>query len=133
MKIELFQICSQVWIECTIVGKFVQLLNYCNFKIKMTTGQSFLKLLLTNHYGFGMFFFGFPNGNNDINVLNWLPLVTNLFQGLVVDMEFVVNGKTYPSYYLLVNDLPWMENICSNNSWMLRTRRTTRIEVKGKV
>jgi len=61
-------------------------------------------------------FFGLPNGNNDINVLDWLPLVTNLFQGLVVDMEFVGNGKTYPNYYIFVNDLPSMENICSNNS-----------------
>jgi hypothetical protein len=45
-----------------------------------------------------------------------LPLVTNLFQGLVVDMEFDVNGTTYPNYYRFVNDLPSMENICSNNS-----------------
>jgi hypothetical protein len=60
MKIEVFQICSQVWIECTIVGKIVQLLSNCNFKIKMTIGQSFLKLLLTNHYGFGMSFLAFP-------------------------------------------------------------------------
>jgi hypothetical protein len=56
MKIEVFQICSQGWIECTIVGKIVQLLGNGNFKIKMAIGQSFLKLLLNNHYGFGMSF-----------------------------------------------------------------------------
>ncbi len=48
-------------------------------------------------------FFGLPNGNNDINVLDRSPLVANLLQGLVVDMEFIVNGKTYPNYYRLVN------------------------------
>jgi hypothetical protein len=102
MRIEVLQICLQVWIECIIIGKFVQLLGNGIFKIKMVIGQSFLKLLLTNHYGFGMFFW-LPNSNNDINVLDQSPLVANLFQGLVVDMEFIVNGKTHPNYYGLVN------------------------------
>jgi hypothetical protein len=46
-------------------------------------------------------FFNLPNNNNDINVLNRSPLITNLLQGPAQDMDFVVNGNPYPKYYLL--------------------------------
>jgi hypothetical protein len=92
------------------------LLGNGNFKIKNGNRSIILEAIVDQPLWIWHVFFGLPNGNNDINALDWLPLVTNLFRGLVVDMEFVSNGKTYPNYYLFVNDLPSMENICSNNS-----------------
>jgi hypothetical protein len=44
MKFGGSQVCLQVWIVCTIIGKFGQLLRKGNFKIKMTIDRSFLKV-----------------------------------------------------------------------------------------
>ncbi len=87
---------------CNINGKVTWLLSKGNFKIKMAKDQSFLKLLQTNHFGF-VIFFGFLSSNNDINVLDRSPFITNLLQGPAQDMDFVVNGNTYPKYYLCAN------------------------------
>jgi hypothetical protein len=76
----------------------------------MAINQSFLKLLQTNHFGFGIFF-GLPGSNNDINVLNKSPLIINLLQRPARNMDFVVNGNAYPKYYLHVNGIYFQWNI----------------------
>jgi hypothetical protein len=106
---------SQVWIICTIDGKIAQLLKKGNFEIKMAIDQSFFKLLQTNHSRFNMFFRSFSN-NNDINVLDRSPRITNLLQRPTQNMDFVINGNTYPKYYLLVDGIFSMERFCLNNS-----------------
>jgi hypothetical protein len=70
----------------------------------MAKDQSFLKLLQTNHSGF-VIFLGLLGSNNDINVLDRSPIIINLLQGPAQDMDFVVNGNTYPKYYLCANGI----------------------------
>ncbi len=49
-------------------------------------------------------------------MLDRSPLITNLLQGPTQDMDFVINGNTYPKYYLLVDGISSMEHLSSNNS-----------------
>jgi hypothetical protein len=46
-----------------------------------------------------------PRGNNDINVLDHSPLITNLLRGEGNDMRFEVNGHVYNCYYLLTDGI----------------------------
>ena len=50
-------------------------------------------------------FFGLPDGNNNINVLDRSPLVVNMLRGEGHDITFEVNGHTYPRYYLLTDGI----------------------------
>ena len=50
-------------------------------------------------------FFGFPRGNNDINILDQSPLVVNMLCGEGHDITFEVNSHTYPRYYLLIDGI----------------------------
>jgi hypothetical protein len=50
-------------------------------------------------------FFGMRGGNNDINVLDHSPLITNLLQGEGNNMQFEVNGHVYNRYYLLTDGI----------------------------
>jgi hypothetical protein len=50
-------------------------------------------------------FFGFPGGNNDMNVLDRSPLVANLLTGDGRAMTFEVNGHVYNRYYLLTDGI----------------------------
>ena len=54
-------------------------------------------------------FFGLPGGNNDINVLDRSPLVSNMLRGEGRDLSFQVNGHVYPRFYLLADGIypPW--------------------------
>ena len=54
-------------------------------------------------------FFGMPGSNNDVNVLDRSPFVNDLLQGASEGIEFEVNGKKYPRYYLLADGIypPW--------------------------
>jgi hypothetical protein len=38
-------------------------------------------------------------------MLDRSQLITNLLQGPAQDMDFVVNGNTYPKYYLCANGI----------------------------
>jgi hypothetical protein len=60
MRIEVFQISLQVWIECIIIGKIVQLLGNANRSI-------ILEAIVDQSLWIWHVFFGLPNGNNDIN------------------------------------------------------------------
>jgi hypothetical protein len=40
-------------------------------------------------------FFGMPGSNNDVNVLDRSPLVTNMLWGPSEDLTFTMNGKQY--------------------------------------
>ena len=50
-------------------------------------------------------FLGVPGGNNDINVLDRSPLLTNFLKGHSQNMSFEVNGHRYPQYYLLADEV----------------------------
>jgi hypothetical protein len=50
-------------------------------------------------------FFGIPDGNNDLNVLDKIPLVRNLLTGHANGVGFWVNGNWYDKYYLLVDGI----------------------------
>ena len=54
-------------------------------------------------------FFGLPGSNNNLNVLDWLPLIIDVLIGAVVDISFQVNGRVYLRYYLLADGIypPW--------------------------
>jgi hypothetical protein len=54
-------------------------------------------------------YFGMPGSNNDVNVLDRSPLVTNMLRGPSDDLTFTVNGKQYSRYYLLTDGIypPW--------------------------
>jgi hypothetical protein len=44
-------------------------------------------------------------GNNDVNVLDRSPLISNFLRGNGSDMHFTVNGNVYNRYYLLVDGI----------------------------
>jgi hypothetical protein len=48
-------------------------------------------------------FFGWPGGNNDINVLDRSRMLSDLLQVLDNGMTFKVNGHKYSRYYLLAD------------------------------
>jgi hypothetical protein len=50
-------------------------------------------------------FFGMPGGNNDINVLDRSPLISNFLRGEGSDMRFTVNDNVYNRYYLLADGI----------------------------
>jgi hypothetical protein len=50
-------------------------------------------------------FFGLPSGNNDINVLDRSPMLSDLLQGPGNGMTFQVNGHEYIWYYLPVDGI----------------------------
>ena len=50
-------------------------------------------------------FFGLPDGNNNVNVLDHSPLVANGLTRARRDMTFEVNGHIYNMYYLLTDDI----------------------------
>jgi hypothetical protein len=50
-------------------------------------------------------FFGMPRSNNDVNVLNRSPLVTNMLRGLSEDLTVIVIGNQYSQYYLLADGI----------------------------
>jgi hypothetical protein len=50
-------------------------------------------------------YFGMLGSNNDINVLDRSPLVFNMLQVVGDDIHVVLDGTTYPRYYLLANNI----------------------------
>ena len=54
-------------------------------------------------------FYGIPGSNNDLNVLDWFPLVYNMLTSEATDFHFVVNGCEYNRYYLFMDGIypPW--------------------------
>jgi hypothetical protein len=52
-----------------------------------------------------VFFFGLPNGNNDLNILDKSWLVANLLSIANNEFKFRVNGVEYPHYYLMVDNV----------------------------
>jgi hypothetical protein len=50
-------------------------------------------------------FIGMPGSNNDINAVDRSPLVVNLLQGAMPDVEYVVNGNSYRMFYLLCDGI----------------------------
>jgi hypothetical protein len=50
-------------------------------------------------------FFGMPGGNNDINILDRSPLITNLLRSEGNDMRFEINEHVYNRYYLLIDGI----------------------------
>ena len=50
-------------------------------------------------------FFGLLGSNNNVNILNWLPLVQNMLTSEARDMHFVMNGCKYDRYYLLTDGI----------------------------
>jgi hypothetical protein len=50
-------------------------------------------------------FFGMPGGNNNVNVLDCSPLISNFLRGEGNDMRFIVNGNVYNRYYLLADSI----------------------------
>jgi hypothetical protein len=50
-------------------------------------------------------FFGLYGGNNDINVLNRFPLVSDMLRCESMGLNFFMNGFLYPRYYLLANGI----------------------------
>jgi hypothetical protein len=50
-------------------------------------------------------FFGLPNGNNDLNVLDHSPLVCKLVEGNTNSVGFWVNENMDEKYYLLTDDI----------------------------
>jgi hypothetical protein len=50
-------------------------------------------------------YFGLPGGNNDINVLDRSPMLSDLLQGPDNGLTFQVNGHEYSRYYLLADGI----------------------------
>ncbi|CAM6114715.1 unnamed protein product [Calypogeia fissa] len=48
-------------------------------------------------------FIGIPGSNNDINVVDYSPLLVNLLNGVMLDVNFEVNGHNYNMFYLLTD------------------------------
>jgi hypothetical protein len=67
-------------------------------------------------------FFGLPGGNNDINVLDQSPLISNMLRGDGKDLNFIVNGHVYPRFYLLTDGI-YYNGIISSNLYMSHKER----------
>jgi hypothetical protein len=77
--------------------------------------------------------FSFPNGNNELNMLDYNPLVFYVLEGVGSNVPFVVNGNRYVQYYVLVNwiypcwsilmqtihELKWKKNSLCCCKWIL--------------
>lgn len=50
-------------------------------------------------------FFGLSRGNNDINVVNRSPLITDMLRCESMGLNFSMNGFLYPRYYLFANGI----------------------------
>jgi len=101
---------------CTINGKFAQLFGKGNFKIKMVIDQSF-EVIANQSFLIWHVFFGLLGSNNDMNVLDRSPFITNLLQRHAQDMDFVVMViHVQSTTYLLMESILLMEHLCSNNS-----------------
>jgi hypothetical protein len=50
-------------------------------------------------------YFRLSGSNNDLNVLDCSPLVHDMFRGVGMDLNYTVNGVTYPGYYLLADGI----------------------------
>lgn len=48
-------------------------------------------------------YFKLPEWKDDLSVLDRSPLVAKLLKGEAADINYVLNGKTYPQYYLLTD------------------------------
>jgi hypothetical protein len=69
------------------------------FQDKNKTRSIIFKIVTNQYFCIWHAFFGFPGGNNDVNVLHRSPFVTELLKGEKVG--FMVNGTVYLCYYLL--------------------------------
>jgi len=54
---------------------------------------------------YGTFFCDLPGSNIDLNVLDQLPVIHEMFISKACDMTFEVNGQEYNQYYLLADDI----------------------------
>ena len=52
-----------------------------------------------------MHFFGLPGSNNDINVLEWFPIFSDLKQGCALAVNYSINGHEYTMGYYLANGI----------------------------
>jgi len=50
-------------------------------------------------------FFGIPGGNNDLNILDRSPLLTNLMHGRAPEFSFEVNGNCHRMGYYLADGI----------------------------
>jgi hypothetical protein len=48
--------------------------------------------------------FGFPSGNNDLNVFDYSPLVFNVLQGAGYNVPFVVNQNEKKAHFVDTNE-----------------------------
>ncbi len=51
-------------------------------------------------------FFGMPGSHNDINVLDWSPLFSDLTNGKATPVSISVNQHEYDIGYLLADGMP---------------------------
>ncbi len=50
-------------------------------------------------------YFGLLDENNDLNVLDFFPLVANILSGACNEFGFQANGNKYSRYYLLMDGI----------------------------
>lgn len=91
----------EVLIACTSCGRTVQNSGRASLKVKNCYQLLFSKLLFCTTCGIGIDFFVMLGSNNNINILDQMPLFDNLINGIGPKTQFTGNGREYLTAYYL--------------------------------
>jgi hypothetical protein len=93
-------------ILCIRSGRTTLLHGRGSIQGMLMVAWSYLRLLLTKIYGFGILIFLVWQGLiNDINVLQWSPIFTTFVEGNAPSVSYKIMGHTYTKVYYLDHDM----------------------------
>ncbi|CAM6089268.1 unnamed protein product [Calypogeia fissa] len=75
------------------------------YRDKEGNNSVILEAIATKNLWIWHAFIGIPGSNNDINVVDRSPLLVNLLNGVMPDVNFEVNGRIYNNFYLLTDGI----------------------------
>jgi hypothetical protein len=71
-----------------------------------------LEAIFDHHLWFWHLFFGMPGANNNLNILDFLPIYKQHLEGMTPKVTFQINNKKYDmAYYLTVDWALFMKTI----------------------
>ena len=87
-----------VWKNCPVAWQG-------QFQDRKGTRSLIMEAIATHDLWIWHAFIGIPGSNNDINVVDRSPLVTDMLKGKAPEVEYTVNGNRYNMCYLLCDGI----------------------------